>query len=64
MTMENDLTNRDNVVALMLSSTSESDWNDNCDKVKAANGGSYPSFWYQAIVWSGVLDRTRLQWVG
>jgi hypothetical protein len=62
--MENDLTNKDAVVALMLSSTSESNWDDNCDKVKAANGGDYPSFWYQAIIFSGVLGQSRSQWAG
>lgn len=46
------------VVDLMKSSTSENNWNNNCDKVKAACGG-YPSFWYQAVIMSGVLDETQ-----
>lgn len=53
--MELDLTKQSDVVALMKSSKSESEWNANCDKVKAANNG-YPSFWYTAIVLSGVMS--------
>ncbi len=53
-----DLTQKDNVVALMKSSTNEQDWNKNCDAVKQANSGDYPSFWYAAIILSGVCDAT------
>ncbi len=42
------------VVELMKSSTTEAEWNANCDKVKADAGGDYPSFWYKAIVQSGI----------
>jgi hypothetical protein len=45
----------------MESSTSESEWNANCDKVKKANNG-YPHFWYETIVLSGVLSRTQRKW--
>ena len=44
------------VVALMKSSKSESEWNANCDKVKKACGG-YPPFWYKAIVLSGLAAK-------
>jgi cellulase/cellobiase CelA1 len=50
-----DLTIEENVVALMQSSTSEREWNANCDRVKVANGSQYPSYWYKAIVLSGVM---------
>jgi hypothetical protein len=53
--------NQEQVVALMSSSTSEQQWNDNCDKVKKACGG-YPSFWYTAIIMSGLLSQTSLNW--
>lgn len=42
------------VVALMQSSKSESEWNANCDKVKSAFDGDYPDFWFKAIMLSGV----------
>lgn len=51
------LTTPKGVVEHMESSTSERDWNDRCDQVKAANDG-YPSFWYSAVVLSGVMART------
>lgn len=50
------------VVALMESSKSEREWNDNCDKVKAACFG-YPRFWYEAIMLSGLAHRVRQSWV-
>lgn len=53
----NDLTTVEGVETLMKSSKDEQEWNANCDKVKAANGG-YPGFWFPAIVMSGLMDRT------
>ncbi len=44
------------VVLLMESSKTEAEWNRNCDEVKRRCGG-YPSFWFQAIVMSGLLAR-------
>lgn len=44
------------VVSLMESSKTESEWNENCDEVKKRCGG-YPSFWFQAIVMSGLMRR-------
>lgn len=61
--MELDLTKQSDVLSLMQSSKSEREWNANCDKVKSANGG-YPSFWYSAIVLSGVMSATSSQFVG
>lgn len=57
-----DYTKESDVVALMKTSTSEQNWNDNCDKVKEANGGDYPSFWYKAIILSGVYSQVVVQW--
>jgi hypothetical protein len=54
---------REQVVALMESSKSETDWNDNCDKVKAACGG-YPDFWWEAIKMSGLSARVTASWGG
>lgn len=50
------------VVKLMESSTSADEWNANCDKVKKANGGGYPSFWYATIVSSGVAATVQAKW--
>lgn len=50
--------NQQEMIDLMSSSKNESEWNDNCDKVKAAFGGDYPNFWYREIVMSGLMDRT------
>jgi hypothetical protein len=57
-----DLTKQEDIVALMKSSKSESEWNDNCDEVKIANGGDYPSFWFSLIVLSGVMSETMAGW--
>lgn len=57
----NDLQTVEGVQALMRSSKSESEWNANCDKVKAANGG-YPQFWYPAIILMGILSSVQDTW--
>lgn len=51
--------NQQEVEELMKSSKSATQWNDNCDKVKKACGG-YPSFWFAAIIRSGLLVETQL----
>lgn len=56
--MDYDLTTEEGVVAYMREATSTSDWNNRCDKVKRANGGDYPKFWFKAIVLSGVMLET------
>ena len=33
----------------------EAQWNADCDAIKAARGGSYPSDWYAKVIQSGVL---------
>ena len=45
------------VVTLMASSKSEEEWNTNCDIVKSRCNG-YPSFWYQAVIVSGLMGKT------
>jgi len=50
------------VIKLMQNSTSENDWNNNCDKVKAAHNGQYPTYWYAAIILSGVFNSTKNKW--
>lgn len=53
--------NQQEVVTLMSSSKSEDEWNANCDIVKTACNG-YPSFWYSAIIASGLLSQVRSSW--
>jgi hypothetical protein len=49
------------VVDFMSAATSESDWNERCDKVKDAFNG-YPDFWFSDIILNGVLATTRAKW--
>lgn len=44
------------VVALMESSKSKTEWERNCDEVKR-RCGDYPEFWFSAIVLSGLATR-------
>ena len=50
------------VVVLMRSSRSEVEWNANCDKVKREFGGGYPSWWFSAIMLSGLYEETSQGW--
>jgi len=50
------------VVELMKSSNTEEEWNSNCDRVKNTFGGQYPTYWYSAIVMSGVASETAAKW--
>lgn len=43
-------------VILMLGATDERDWDARCDKVKAAHGGDYPAYWYEAVNKSGLMS--------
>lgn len=60
--MDPKLETSQDVVKFMSAATSENDWNDRCDKVKAAFGGDYPDFWFFDIVMSGVVTRTKAKW--
>ena len=62
MDKELDLTTSEGVVELMRTSKSEEEWNNNCDKVKAANGKDYPAFWYESIMLSGVAYEVMRRW--
>ena len=44
------------VIALMKSSTNDRAWDNNCDKVKAAHNGEYPDYWFKEIVLYGIID--------
>jgi hypothetical protein len=49
--------NKEQVINLMASSKNETDWNNNCDKVKKAYKGLYPDFWYSEIIQSGLIKK-------
>lgn len=49
----------DQILILMKSSKSQSEWNRNCDCVKKAFNNDYPKNWYSLIIHSGVLNETR-----
>lgn len=57
--------NKKEVIELMRSSTSESEWNKNSNIVKISEAdkiGDYPDFWYSEIILSGLLNETRKTW--
>jgi hypothetical protein len=56
------MNNYQKVVDLMRSSSSEKEWNENCDKVKAENGNDYPEFWFRAIIMSGLHNDVVKKW--
>lgn len=56
------LANAQNVKEYMSQATSEDDWNNRCDHVKAANNNDYPSFWFSAIILSGLAAKTKKTW--
>lgn len=47
---------KNEVLTLMKSSESKEQWNANCDRVKAMHNGSYPDYWYQEAILSGLID--------
>ena len=55
--------NEQEVIELMSSSTTEKEWNTNCDKVKQACSG-YPSFWWATIIQSGLASKIAEKWDG
>ena len=52
---------KEDVIALMKSSSSEKAWNNNCDTVKKEFNG-YPEWWFAEIVMSGILRETSASW--
>jgi hypothetical protein len=50
--------NRQEVIALMESSASQAEWDENSNRVCNACGG-FPSYWYDVIIRSGVAEQTR-----
>lgn len=48
---------KEEVIALMETSKNSQEWNDNCDKVKKAHSGGYPSYWYGEMIASGRINK-------
>jgi hypothetical protein len=46
---------RDEAIILMSGSASFGEWHRNAACVKGCNGGTYPGYWDEAIVLSGVM---------
>lgn len=61
---------REEVCTLMADSRSENEWNMHCDTVKDAvrDGlikdvrGEYPSYWFNDIILSGLMEHTRTRY--
>lgn len=48
--------NEQEVIALLESSKSAQEWNENCDKIKRACGG-YPPYWWLKVIQSGLANK-------
>lgn len=55
------LTNESEAVALLESSGSAREWDENVDKIKEANGG-YPMWWATAVIFSGLPGQVFSKW--
>lgn len=42
--------------------TSPLEWQNACDKVKAARNGNYPNDWWQTMKLSGRMDKIMNRW--
>jgi len=58
------LTTPEGVKSFLSGSASEEDWNSRCDQVQAANNDSYPKFWFQEVMVSGLARETSARWDG
>jgi len=57
-----DLKSQSDCVALLNGCKSETDWNSLCTKIKHANGGPYPGWWYRAVIMSGLAGKVSQDW--
>ena len=57
-----DLNSPEGVAMHMAASTSSEDWNRRADEIKKANGGNYPTCWYQAVMLSGLMSKVSSNW--
>lgn len=59
---------KEQVIALMASSKSSKEWDENCDKIKRYTRSvepnkEYPDYWYDEIILSGLFNRTKRLWI-
>lgn len=48
---------RDDYVEKFRNAPTEGAWNDLIREVKRDHGGEYPSWWYDSMIASGIVDR-------
>ena len=61
---EFDLTTREGVCAILNTSNSSEEWKANVEKIKDANSGNYPDFWFDIVVIGGLCDSIAARWGG
>jgi hypothetical protein len=49
-------------ISALKATKSENDWNEQCDKIKAARGGQYPPDWWPLVVMSGLMTEIQCSW--
>ncbi len=54
-----DLKSKEGVIDLICSSKNYADLCAKCDRIKKANGGVYPDFWFEVVNQSGLLSRVE-----
>lgn len=47
---------KEKAVELLKSCNTSAEWNVAADKIKDANGGDYPDWWFPEVVQSGLMD--------
>jgi len=53
---------REETVAALRATKNETEWNAVCDRLKAAHNSNYPSWWFPAIMLSGLAADVELGW--
>jgi len=49
--------NKETAITLLKSCKTSAEWNEACDKIQEANGGEYPSWWFPAVILSGLASQ-------
>ncbi len=51
-------------LAELLNSKDKDAWNATCDRIKAANMGQYPEWWYEEVILTGLIEKALGQGSG
>jgi hypothetical protein len=51
-------------LAELQKSTNKDEWNATCDRIKAANRGMYPEWWYPEVVATNLIEKVLGQDAG